>query len=600
MSLFQYVETHEFQIQNSLFKIGTNVDATYTDSQDIGFVGKYYNGANVVWSGLFRDATDSGRYKLFDSLQNEPTAIDGSSTVNTAGTGYALASLDVQGFHAFGNATIDGDLTVSGTTTTINVSTLNVEDNIIIANGGPANQKQDAGFVVRRIPANIVSDTAKQTGTASASGTTTTIELQASNGHGTTLDYYKGWVISLGGDVTGTAIVTSSTAADPPVLTFDTAATGSTTTSTTYNLYNKQYTGMIYDESTDLVSFYGFPREDTEAIIDPAGNAGNGNLADFINIKAADVTATNITATAINTTGNATIGGNLSVTGSIQAPLKIDDNIIAVNTGPNVLAADFGYVGQRTAANIGAQDTPKIDTVAVQTTYVSGTTLLITNAASGVDYFKGWVIGNSVNSEYRTITASSNASTTHTLTLSSGFTTGLTAGTDTVKLYNKRFVGSIYDESTDTMMVVGFPREDGETVIDPVAPVNGNIPDYVNMAVNNLTVAGTFTGTVTHNTKTQISATTFTQSDIFSYDIIYLNPSANTTYTLPQISTLTIAANTSYIVVFVNINASNAATIAAGGSDTIEGAATLPLRRQWLKTVLVVSDQLATTWLIKG
>lgn len=751
MSLFQYVETREFQVENPIFRVGTNVDNTYTDTQDIGLFGQYYDGANLCYTGLFRDANDSGKYKLFKGLQDLPVVADGSALVNTAGTGYALANLDIQDLHAFGSTVIEGDLTVNGTMTTVNVNTLSVEDNIIIANSGPANQKEDAGFVVRRVAANVASaDAIKQSGTASASGTTTTVELQAANGHGTTLNYYKGWVVKFGGDVTGTAIVTSSTAADPPVLTFDTAASGATTTSSTYELFNKQFAGWVYDESTDYATFYGFPREDLEAVIDPAGDAGNGNLADYVNLRVNDmdaknnitstgsiasgtsvsattsmsagttitsvgnissttgsvsafttlsagtsisagstisavgnitsstgdlvstlgnvlanqsITATNGAITALNgnivasvgnisattgnvtaggsvsatttvtagtsisatnnitttagdlvasngnlniVNGNATIGGNLTVSGSILAPLNIDDNIISVNAGPNVLAEDFGYVGKRTAVNVAAQDAPKIDLVAVQTNYTAlSTTLLITNAASGTNYFKGWVVTNTVDglSVARTVNSSTNVSTTHTLILDSGFTSALTAGTDTVKLYNKHYAGWIYDESTDTINMVGFPREIGETKIDPIAPVNGNIPDYINMAVNNLAVGGTFsfTGSISHHTKVQVASITFTQTDMFDHDIIYLNPTGgNTTYTLPQISSLVIPANQSYIVLFVNIHPTNTATLARSGSDTIEGATTLKFAKQWMKSCIVLSDGIGTTYMIKG
>lgn len=122
------------------------------------------------------------------------------------------------------------------------------------------------------------------------------------------------------------------------------------------------------------------------------------------------------------------------------------------------------------------------------------------------------------------------------------------------------------------------------------------------MAVNNLSVSGSFSfgGTITHHTKTITTDTTFTQSDIFDNDIIYINKASNGTYTLPQISTLIISANTSYILVFVNINSGGVATLTRSGSDTIEGATTLKLNKIFMKVVLVVSDQLASTWLIKG
>jgi hypothetical protein len=57
------------------------------DSLDIGFYGLYDTAGTDKYTGLFRDATD-GKYRLFRDLETAPT-----TTVNTAGTGYAVATL---------------------------------------------------------------------------------------------------------------------------------------------------------------------------------------------------------------------------------------------------------------------------------------------------------------------------------------------------------------------------------------------------------------------------------------------------------------------------------------------------------------------------
>jgi len=65
---------------------------TGSDTLDIGIYGNYNDGlADGVgeFTGLFRDASDS-TWKLFDGLEVEPT-----TTVNTSGTNYAKAALEV-------------------------------------------------------------------------------------------------------------------------------------------------------------------------------------------------------------------------------------------------------------------------------------------------------------------------------------------------------------------------------------------------------------------------------------------------------------------------------------------------------------------------
>ena len=59
------------------------------DSVDIGLYGLYdTTGSQDLYGGLFRDANDSGKWKLFKDLQAAPT-----TTVNTSGTGYTQGTL---------------------------------------------------------------------------------------------------------------------------------------------------------------------------------------------------------------------------------------------------------------------------------------------------------------------------------------------------------------------------------------------------------------------------------------------------------------------------------------------------------------------------
>ena len=59
------------------------------DAVDIGFYGLYdTSGSQDLYSGLFRDASDSGKWKLFKDSQAEPT-----TTVNVSATGHATGTL---------------------------------------------------------------------------------------------------------------------------------------------------------------------------------------------------------------------------------------------------------------------------------------------------------------------------------------------------------------------------------------------------------------------------------------------------------------------------------------------------------------------------
>ena len=73
-----------FVVEDPLLMLGTGNSA---DSVDLGFYSKFVSGS-AKYTGLFRDQSFSGKYRLFTDLTEEPTA-----TVNTAHASYAMATL---------------------------------------------------------------------------------------------------------------------------------------------------------------------------------------------------------------------------------------------------------------------------------------------------------------------------------------------------------------------------------------------------------------------------------------------------------------------------------------------------------------------------
>lgn len=97
------VDTTNLEVSDPLFALATGNDSA--DSVDIGFYGLYdTSGSQDLYAGFFRDASDSGKWKLFKDSQAAPT-----TTVNTAATGYAVGTLV---------ANIEGDVTGNADTAT--------------------------------------------------------------------------------------------------------------------------------------------------------------------------------------------------------------------------------------------------------------------------------------------------------------------------------------------------------------------------------------------------------------------------------------------------------------------------------------------------
>ena len=100
------INTSTLTVEDPLINMASGNNAA--DTVDIGFYGLYdTSGSQDLYAGLFRDANDSGKWKLFKDNQAAPT-----TTVNTSGTGYATGTLV---------ANIEGNVTgnASGTALTV-------------------------------------------------------------------------------------------------------------------------------------------------------------------------------------------------------------------------------------------------------------------------------------------------------------------------------------------------------------------------------------------------------------------------------------------------------------------------------------------------
>jgi hypothetical protein len=104
------INTQTLSVEDPLIELANDNSA---NSVDTGFYANYSLDAGVTtkYAGLFRDAGDSDKFKLFKGLEVEPT-----TTVDTSGTGYTKGDLVVNDLDA---VTISGALTgnVSGNVT---------------------------------------------------------------------------------------------------------------------------------------------------------------------------------------------------------------------------------------------------------------------------------------------------------------------------------------------------------------------------------------------------------------------------------------------------------------------------------------------------
>jgi len=133
------INTSTLSVEDPLIVMASGNNAA--DTVDIGFYGLYdTSGSQNLYAGLFRDANDSGKWKLFKDNQAVP-----GTTVDTSGTGYAVATLvaDLEG-DVTGNA---DTATTLATARTIGGTSFNGSANIVPATITVADTTDTSAYV---------------------------------------------------------------------------------------------------------------------------------------------------------------------------------------------------------------------------------------------------------------------------------------------------------------------------------------------------------------------------------------------------------------------------------------------------------------------
>ena len=154
------VNSDTLAVKDPLIKLAT--DNSGADSVDIGFYGLYdTSGSQDLYAGLFRDANDSGKFKLFKNLQVEPT-----STVNTSGTGYAGGTLvaSLEG-NVTGQVSTLSNHTTANLTENTNLYFTNARARSAISASGDISYNSSTGVISFSQAASAVTSVNSLTGT---------------------------------------------------------------------------------------------------------------------------------------------------------------------------------------------------------------------------------------------------------------------------------------------------------------------------------------------------------------------------------------------------------------------------------------------------
>lgn len=272
-----------------------------------------------------------------------------------------------------GNTIITGDLTVNGTTTSISTSQTLLEDNIVIYHSGPAGTA-DSGFLIERYQiannlgtGDVVNDPFSISQTfPSQSGTTTTTSILHAGASGTN-DFYNGWWIKVTSGFSSNQVrKIVDYNGTTKIITIETAwTTQNPSNGDTFELFNKPYVGMIFNEIDNRFHLIG-----TNS--DP-GTGGTVNYTDEIDLYTRNLTltgtknssslisaglmssggatfATTVEASSVTSGGAITTGGGVAIGKNLIVGTTLNVNGIGITPNSGDINSQVSFSGANNQA----------------------------------------------------------------------------------------------------------------------------------------------------------------------------------------------------------------------------------------------------------
>jgi hypothetical protein len=155
------LETSNLIVEDPLIALAKDQanSGTYSDAFDIGFFGSYGNTIQKVYTGMFRDQSDSGIYKLFAGQIPDPT-----TTIDTANVNFTLATLQsyLKSSALLSNSTVtnitaNSTVSVAITANTISAGSLTLTTPLAATSGGTGFNTYTSGDIIVANTGNALS-----------------------------------------------------------------------------------------------------------------------------------------------------------------------------------------------------------------------------------------------------------------------------------------------------------------------------------------------------------------------------------------------------------------------------------------------------------
>jgi uncharacterized protein (AIM24 family) len=351
-------------------------------------------GGMTILGGLsvYRDIYSNGIVSLLSTV-NSTNSTNGSLIVK-GGIGVA-GDINVQG-----NVSIIGSLFVRGTVSSINSTTINILDNILVLNAG-ANGSRDSGFIINRYQTendtglgDVVFDTDPVNFTLPSQISLTSSEIKLPSIANSNNGYYVGWWMKINSGFSNDQVrkVTGYNGTTKIATLMSPFTNQNPSIGDTVLLFFKPYVGLIYNEINDYFELGS-----------TVSNPGN-NPTQFTGYADLHVNNLNISSTKVSinsSIGSLVVLGGVAINCSENSVSSTQGGCLTVNGGCAVHRKL--YVGENIYIN-GKDISPNTFDIVVPVTFnaMSNITqnissLLFDNTVSGVDIYLSVAMLSSVN-----------------------------------------------------------------------------------------------------------------------------------------------------------------------------------------------------------
>ncbi len=321
---------------------------------------------NITSLGTLTSLNVSGSV-VVASTSNATSATSGGAVTISGGLGVA------KNVFIGSDLTITGNLIVNGTSTTVNSSSIAIQDNTIQLNASPSGVT-DSGIIINRY--QPVNDSGNGSIIADSAAFTTTIQSSTSNSvtlqSGSAIDnFYQNWWIKVGTQARKVASYVAST----KQVNLESNFTTQPLTGATISFYNKVYASFVWNEASSCFTT-GFTTSDSTSTF---------TFIDNTDLKVANMTTTKTLTIQDTTESTSSSSGSIVTSGGvgIAKSLRVSGGMygtIQTAAQPNITS-----LGTLTSLNVSGTVTSSLFNGTIQTAAQPNITSLGTLTSLSID-----------------------------------------------------------------------------------------------------------------------------------------------------------------------------------------------------------------------